>query len=122
MGCFNSKHEEDENCLRIEDLPNEMMVEIFSNLNNNEKMKASMVNRRWFGIVNKEIKTLSVKLPEEDNQEFLNLIERFPNLKNVEINPCLWTFAKTSETTTLRRLQYLLPTICGHYLWIYGNQ
>ena len=29
MGCFNSKHEEDENCLRIEDLPNEMMVEIF---------------------------------------------------------------------------------------------
>ena len=105
MGCFNSKHEEDENCFRIEDLPNEMMVEIFSNLNNNEKMKASMVNRRWFGIVNKEIKTLSLKLPEEDNQEFLNLIERFPNLKNVEINPCLWTFAKTSKTTTL----YLWP-------------
>ena len=59
-----------------------------------------MVKRRWFGIVNKEIKTLSVKLPEEDNQEFLNLIERFPNLKNVEINPC---FSK--------RLQYLLPSI-----------
>ena len=81
MGCFNSKHEEDENCLRIEDLPNEMMVEIFSNLNNNEKIKASMVNRRWFGIVNNEIKTLSVKWPQEENQEFLNLIERFPNLK-----------------------------------------
>ena len=110
MGLFNSKHEEDENCLRIEDLPDEMMLEIFSNLNNNEKMKASMVNRRWFGIVNNEIKTLSVKLPQEENQEFLNLIERFPNLKNVEINGPI-------EIHVLGRLLGRFP-----YSIIYRNQ
>ena len=54
MGNFNSKYQEDENCLRIEDLPVEIMVEIFSYLDTNEKMKVSMVNKRWFGIVNKE--------------------------------------------------------------------
>ena len=52
MGLFYSKYQEDENCLRIEDLPVEMMVEIFSYLDTNEKMKVSMVNKRWFGIAN----------------------------------------------------------------------
>ena len=51
MGLFYSKYQEDENenCRRIEDLPVEMMVEIFSYLNKTEKMKISMVNNRWFG-------------------------------------------------------------------------
>ena len=66
MGLFNSKHQEDENCLRIEDLAVEMMVEIFSYWNKTEKMKVSMVNNCWFGIANKEIKTLSF------NQNFLH--------------------------------------------------
>ena len=35
-----------ENCLQIEDLPVEMMVEIFSYLNKYEKIKISMVNHR----------------------------------------------------------------------------
>ena len=54
MGLFYSKYQEDENCLQIEDLPVEIMVEIFSYLDTNEKMKVSMVNKRWIGIVNKE--------------------------------------------------------------------
>ena len=54
MGLVYSKYQEDENCLRIEDLPVEIMVEIFSYLDTNEKIKVSMVNKRWFGIVNKE--------------------------------------------------------------------
>ena len=54
MGLIYSKYQKDENCLRIEDLPVEIMVEIFSYLDTNEKMKVSMVNKRWFGIVNKE--------------------------------------------------------------------
>ena len=54
MGLFYSKYQEDDDCLRIEDLPVEIMVEIFSYLDTNEKMKVSMVNKRWFGIVNKE--------------------------------------------------------------------
>ena len=51
----NSTNQEDENCLRIEDLPVEIMVEIFSYLDTNEKVKVSMVNKRWFGILDKEI-------------------------------------------------------------------
>ena len=71
--------------IRIEDLPVEMMVEIFSNLKKTEKMKVSMVNRRWFGIANSEIKTLSIKWPQEKNQDFQNLIMRFPRRKNIEL-------------------------------------
>ena len=62
--------------IRIEDLPDEMMVEIFSNLKKTEKMDVSMVNRRWFGIAYSEIKTLSIKWPQEKNQDFHNLIVR----------------------------------------------
>ena len=43
-----------ENCLQIEDLPVEMMVEIFSYLNKYEKIKISMVNHRWFDIARKK--------------------------------------------------------------------
>ena len=74
MGIFYSKYQEDENCLQIEDLPDEMIVEIFSYLNKTEKFKISMVNHRWFGIINNEIKTLSIRWPQEKNQEIQNLI------------------------------------------------
>ena len=85
MGIFYSKYQEDENCLQIEDLPDEMIVEIFSYLNKTEKIKISMVNKRWFGIINNEIKTLSIRWPQEKNQEIQNLILRFPRLKNLEL-------------------------------------
>ena len=91
--------------ISIEDLPVEMMVEIFSNLNKTEKTKVSMVNKRWFGIANSEIKMLSIKWPQEKNfwkfcksfwkfdsgqllnesQDFINLIGRFERLKNLEL-------------------------------------
>ena len=63
MGIFYSKYQEDENCLQIEDLPVEMMVEIFSYFDTIEKRKISMVNKRWFGIAVIDIKTLSIKWP-----------------------------------------------------------
>ena len=94
----------DENSLQIEDLPDEMMVEIFSYLKKTEKMKISMVNNRWFGIINNQIETLLIRWPEanmfsrvvrrlfgcggwpqEKNQDFQNLIVRFPRLKNLEL-------------------------------------
>ena len=56
---------EDESCLQIEDLPGEMMVEIFSYFDTNEKRKISMVNRRWFAIANNEIEALLIKWPQE---------------------------------------------------------
>ena len=90
-----------ENCLQIEDLPVEMMVEIFSYLNKYEKIKISMVNHRWFDIARKKIKTLAIRWPEPNNfsyvvrrllgwpqekyQDFQNLIVRFPRLKNLEL-------------------------------------
>ena len=44
MGNFNSKCKEDENCLRIEDLPVEILVKIIGYLNTTEKIKVfSMV-------------------------------------------------------------------------------
>ena len=112
MGLFNSKHQEDENCLRIEDLPVEIMVEIISYLDKTDKIHVfSMVNRRWFDIANNEIEALCIKWPQEksqfnfwkfwkfcksfwkfdsvqllnENQDFLNLIGRFERLKNLEL-------------------------------------
>ena len=70
----------------IEDLlPIEIVVKILSYLNKNDIMMVSMVNKRWFGIANNEIETLSIKWPKEKNQEVQNLLDRFPNLKNIEL-------------------------------------
>ena len=90
-----------ENRLQIEDLPVEIMAEIFSYLNKYEKIKISMVNDRWFDIARNEIKTLAIRWPEPNNfscvvrrllgwpqekyQDFQNLIVRFPRLKNLEL-------------------------------------
>ena len=103
MGFFNSKHQEDDNCLCIEDLPVEIMCQIFGYFDTNEKMKIAMVNKRWFGIAIIDIKTLSIKWPgpkmsrsklynffsallsQEKSQDFRNLVGRFRRLKNLEL-------------------------------------
>ena len=64
----NSTNQEEENCLRIEDLPRELLVEIMSYLNMSEKINGfSMVNKQWFDIANKEIEDLLIKWPQEIN-------------------------------------------------------
>ncbi len=84
MGIFYSKQHDDENCLRIEDLPVEIMVEIFSNLSKTEKMKVSMVNRRWFGIANNEIQSLKIKSQEQTKDSIQQAFEAQHNIdKNV---------------------------------------
>ena len=103
MGLFNSKHQEDDKCLCIEDLPVEIMCQIFGYLDTNEKMKIAMVNKRWFGIAIIDIKALSIKWPgvkksqsrfynifsslwsQETSQDFHNLVGRFRRLKNLEL-------------------------------------
>ena len=92
MGIFCSKCKDneidllkDENYPQIENLPNEIMVDIFSYLNKNEIMKISMVNKRWFQVGNNEIANLSIEWPKQDNQDLQNLINRFPRLKNLEL-------------------------------------
>ena len=107
MGLFSSKQQEDENCLRIEDLPVEIMVEIISYLDKTEKINVfSMVNRRWFDIASNEIVAITIKWPQKKSQfnfwkfcksfwkldsghllsqDIQNLIVRFPRLKNLEL-------------------------------------
>ena len=75
----------DENYPQIEDLPNEIMVGIFSYLDKNEIMEVSMVNKRWFQVANYEIDNLLIKWPKQQNQDYENLINRFPRLKNIEL-------------------------------------
>ena len=79
------KEFKDENNHPIENLPNEIMVEIFSYLDRNEEVKVSLVNKRWFQVVNNEIENLSIKWPQQQNQDVQNLINRFPKLKNIEL-------------------------------------
>ena len=79
------KEFKDENYRPIENLPNEIMVEIFSYLDGNEEVKISLVNKRWFQVVNNEIENLSIKWPQQQNQDVQNLINRFPKLKNIEL-------------------------------------
>ena len=92
MGTFYSKCRDneidvykDENYPQIEDLPNEIMVGIFSYLDKKEIRKVSMVNKRWFQVANYEIDNLLIKWPKQQNQDYENLINRFPRLKNIEL-------------------------------------
>ena len=101
--------------IRIEDLPDEMMVQIFSNLKKTEKMKVSMVNRRWFRIANNEILNLAIKWPQEKNQDFENLIVRFKRLKNLELEVKLSRIHNSlylitnKDLTVLESLDLMLP-------------
>ena len=88
------KEFKDENYRPIENLPNEIMVEFFSYLDVNEKVKVSQVNKRWFQVVNNEIENLSIKWPQQQNQDAQNLINRFPKLKICEIIVCKSSFVR----------------------------
>ena len=71
MGTFYSKCRDneidlykDENYPQIEDLPNEIMVGIFSYLDKKEIRNISMVNKRWLQVGNYEIDYLLLKWPK----------------------------------------------------------
>ena len=110
----------DENYRPIENLPNEIMVEFFSYLDGNEKVKVSLVNKRWFQIVNNEIENLSIKWPQQQNQNVQNLINRFPKLKNIDLatkitDACMMYFLPVDffEFTGTLEFEidpYLIPT------------
>ena len=75
-----------EHHLQIENLPAELMVIIFSYFEKKEKIEIlSTVNKRWFEILNQEMKNLAINWPAQKNQECQKLIDRFPNLKNLEL-------------------------------------
>ena len=114
------KEFKDEDNRPIENLPNEIMVEIFSYLDRNEEVKVSLVNKRWFQVVNNEIENLSIKWPQQQNQDVQNLINRFPKLKNIVLatvisDACMMYFLPVDFLEFTGTLEfdinpYLIPT------------
>ena len=69
-------------------IPNEMMSEILSYLENKEKLNVSLVNKRWFQIINSQIEVLeSIRRPDdlEELEELQNLLNRFPKLRSLSL-------------------------------------
>ena len=122
------KEFKDENYCPIENLPNEIMVEIFSYLDGNEEVQVSLVNKQWFQVVNNEIANLSIKWPYLHNQEVQNLINRFPRLKNIELateitDACMMYFLPVDFFEFTGTLEfdidpYLIPTKSEPYTHI----
>ena len=68
-------------------LPNEMMTKIFSYFDKKERMKISMVTKRWFAIINDQIEEILIKLPTQEKlDEVRNLVNRYPRLKNLVLS------------------------------------
>ena len=70
-----------------EDLPNEMLWEILSYLDNKTKLNVGLVNWRLFQLVNAQIERLSIRTPKntEDLEEIQKLIYRFPRIRSLEL-------------------------------------
>ena len=79
------KEFKNENYFPIESIPNEIMVKNFSYLEDNEKVKISLVNKQWFQVTNNEIRNVSIKWPLQRNQDVQDLMNRFSKLKNIEL-------------------------------------
>ena len=84
MGLFHSKP--DENRKQIVDLPPEMMEKIFSYIDKKERMKISLVKKQWMAIINSKIENILIRQPNQENlSQVRNLINRFPEMKNLEL-------------------------------------
>ena len=85
MGLFHSKP--DENHKQIVDLPPEMMEKIFSYIDKKERMKISLVKKQWMAIINSKIENILIRQPNQENlSQIRNLINRFPEMKNLELD------------------------------------
>ena len=69
-------------------IPNEMLSEILSYVENKEKLDVSLVNKRWLEIINAQIEVLElIRRPEdlEELEQLQNLLYRFPNLRSLSL-------------------------------------
>ena len=100
------KEFKNENYFPIESIPNEIMVKIFSYLDGNGKVKVSLVNKQWFQVANNEIENLSIKWPLQQNQDVINLMNRFSKLKSLEfdIDPDMIP-TKSNYSTSITRIR-----------------
>ena len=71
----------------FEDLPEEMLSEILSYSTNKEKLKVSLVNKRWFQNINCQIEDVQIRRPRNtDNLGHLqNFINRFKKLRSLSL-------------------------------------
>ena len=74
----------------MKDLPNEILSEILSNLENKEKLNVSLVNKRWFQIIISQmegLESITIRRPTTtDNlEELQNLIKRFPRIGSLSL-------------------------------------
>ena len=67
--------------------PNEILWDILSYLDNKTKLNVSLVNLRWFQIINDQIERLSIRTPRttENLEEIQNLINRFPRIRSLTL-------------------------------------
>ena len=72
---------------RLDDLPNEILFQILSNLGKKSQMNVSLVNKRFYEASNYQIKDIRIRRPTNmDNLQGLqNFINRFPNLRNLSL-------------------------------------
>ena len=72
---------------RLDDLPNEILFQILSNLGKKNQMNVSLVNKRCYEASNYQIKDIRIRSPTNmDNLQGLqNFINRFPNLRKLSL-------------------------------------
>ena len=70
-----------------EDLPNEILWEILSYLDKKERLNVSLVNLKWFQIINSQIEGLSIRRPTttENIEEIQKLFNRFPRIRSLTL-------------------------------------
>ena len=73
--------------LSLDDLPNEILLEILSNLGKKNQMNVSLVNKRWYEASNYQIKDIRIRKPTntENIEDLQNFINRFPNLRSLSL-------------------------------------
>ena len=80
-------------------VPAEIWVEIFAYFNQNELFKSiSFVCKNWFQIISKERTSLIIKADNGNSEnivvEVQNLLNRFPNLKDLILKPKIFWITK----------------------------
>ena len=90
---------------KLDLIPAEILVEIFAYFNQNELLKSiSLVRKNWFQIISRERTSLIIK--ENGNSENIvvevqSLLNRFPNLKDLILQPKIFSITKESPILPL---------------------
>ena len=87
-------------------VPAEIWVEIFAYFKQNELFKSiSFVCKNWFQVISKERTSLIIKADNGNSEnivvEVQNLLNRFPNLKDLTLKPKIFWITKESPILPL---------------------